>query len=62
MFCYAKCWACQFAEHGQCALTWADDEDIAHAKATGQDWEKIAAQPCGCYCGGNESHSKDSDQ
>jgi hypothetical protein len=52
--CYAKCWACNFGEHAQCNLTWADDEDIAHAKATGQDWEKISNQPCGCYCQGNE--------
>lgn len=50
ILCYAKCWACNFGEHDQCAGTWADFEDIDHAKATGQDWELIAAQPCGCYC------------
>lgn len=50
IFCYAKCWACNFGEHTQCAGTWADADDIDHAKATGADWQKIAAQPCGCYC------------
>jgi hypothetical protein len=48
--CYAKCWACNFGECNQCAKTWADFEDIDYAKATGQDWEALAAQPCGCYC------------
>lgn len=50
MHCYAKCWACNLGEHGQCGGTWADDEDIEHAKATGQDWERVRDSPCGCSC------------
>jgi hypothetical protein len=46
--CYTKCWSCQFGEHTKAWHTWADEEDVAHAKATGQ--ADPTQQRCGCYC------------
>ncbi len=50
LVCYAKCWPCQF---GECVdppawHSWADEEDIAHAVATGQP-DPMASR-CGCPC------------
>lgn len=46
--CWTKCWACQFDEHQDPPFphTWGDEEDFAHAKATGQP------EPgnCACWC------------
>jgi hypothetical protein len=35
--CYTHCYPCRFDEHHEPPQwhTWADDEDIQHAKATG---------------------------
>lgn len=48
--CYAKCVACQFGSHFDPPKwhTWADDEDIEHAKNTGQ--EDPSTSRCGCPC------------
>lgn len=48
--CPTRSWACQFGECPNEPHGWADDEDIEHARATGQDWETIAEQSCGCTC------------
>ncbi|WP_280357118.1 hypothetical protein [Nocardia otitidiscaviarum] len=52
--CYAKCWPCQFGEHQNPPRwhTWADDDDIAHAKATGQP--DPTTSRCGCHCAQDE--------
>lgn len=46
--CYTRCWACQFDEHHQPPRphTWADADDIAHAKNTGQP----TPGNCACHC------------
>ncbi|KQN99672.1 hypothetical protein ASF21_12760 [Arthrobacter sp. Leaf234] len=46
--CYSKCWPCQFGECETSWHTWADADDIEHAKRTGQP--DPSAQRCGCYC------------
>lgn len=48
MVCYSKCEPCKFGEHSGRRHTWADEEDIAHAKRTGQP--DPSQSICGCYC------------
>lgn len=50
VICYATCWACKF---DQCYdpptwHTWADDEDIEHARKTGQP--DPSDTRCACRC------------
>ena len=47
--CYSRCWPCQFGQHYDPPQphTWADDEDRAHAKATGQH---EPTGNCACHC------------
>lgn len=49
MVCYTQCWACQLGEHldPPAPHPWWDDEDVEHARATGQ---KLPDGNCGCYC------------
>jgi len=48
--CYTQCWPCQFGEHYKPKKwhTWADEDDVEHAKATGQPDPRFSR--CGCYC------------
>jgi hypothetical protein len=48
--CYAKCWPCNLDNHYEQPQwhAWADDEDMEHARETGQG--DISGQRCGCYC------------
>lgn len=48
--CMTKCWWCMFDSHFDPPKwhTWADDEDIEHARDTGQPDPR--ASRCGCYC------------
>lgn len=48
MVCYSKCEPCKWGEHSGRRHTWADEEDIAHARATGQ--ADPSTSICGCYC------------
>lgn len=47
--CYARCWACMMGEHYDPPREhgWADDEDIDHARETGQD---PPTGSCACEC------------
>ena len=50
IICYTKCWSCISGFHFEPPEwhTWADDEDIEHAKSTtGTD---VTKQRCGCEC------------
>ena len=50
IICYTKCWSCISGFHFEPPgwHTWADDEDIEHAKnTTGTD---VTKQRCGCEC------------
>lgn len=51
--CYAKCWPCITGFHFNPPQphTWADAEDIEHAKATGRE---EPTGPCGCPCAHGE--------
>lgn len=48
--CLTKCWSCMFGEHHEPPKwhTWADDEDIEHARQTGQPDPRSSR--CGCSC------------
>lgn len=48
--CYTKCWPCMFGEHFDPPEwhTWADADDVKHAKETGQDDPR--EKRCGCPC------------
>lgn len=48
--CYAKCWPCQFGDHfdTQTWHTWADEDDVQHARDTGQT--DPSESRCGCHC------------
>lgn len=48
--CYAKCWPCQFGQHFDPTMwhTWADGEDVQHARNTGQP--DPSKSRCGCWC------------
>jgi hypothetical protein len=48
--CYTKCWACTLGQHVEPAEwhTWADKDDIEHAKDTGQP--DPSTSRCGCWC------------
>lgn len=50
--CLAKCWPCQFGEHEQPPRwhTWADQDDVVHARATGSP--DPSTSRCGCSCAG----------
>lgn len=50
MVCYAKCWSCQSGDHFDPPQwhTWADQEDIDHAVASGLD--DPSKSRCGCWC------------
>jgi len=55
IFCYAKCWPCQFGDCIEGPHTWMDDEDAAHAgltvPKTAEQWAALAVEkPCGCHC------------
>lgn len=47
--CWSRCWTCMFDQHYDPPTphSWADDEDIAHAKATGQP---EPTGNCACRC------------
>lgn len=47
--CYAKCWPCTANGHYDPPQhhVWADDEDIEHARKTGQP---EPTGRCGCWC------------
>lgn len=47
--CCTRCWACQFDQHMDPpkAHPWADAEDVAHAKQTGQP---EPTGNCACRC------------
>jgi hypothetical protein len=47
--CYARCWACMFDQHHDPPQPhpWAGDEDIEHARATGQP---EPTGNCACPC------------
>ena len=57
--CYSRCWACQFGEHYDPPQwhTWADDEDVQHAAATGQPDPRSSR--CGCPCANSPSPQAD---
>jgi hypothetical protein len=50
IICYTRCWSCQYGEHYAPPQwhTWADQEDVDHAKATGQS--DPSESRCGCPC------------
>lgn len=50
MLCLTKCWECLLGSHHDPPEwhTWADDEDIEHAAATGQP--DPSKSRCGCPC------------
>lgn len=56
--CYSKCWACMFGEHYEPAQwhSWADVDDIEHARDTGQD--DPSTQRCGCPCANTEKETE----
>jgi hypothetical protein len=57
IICYSKCWPCQFGQHFDPPQwhTWADGDDILHARNTGQP--DPSKSRCGCFCatGGEEA-------
>lgn len=48
--CTTKCWPCQFGSHFDPPKwhTWADEDDVDHAAATGQP--DPSKGRCGCRC------------
>ena len=47
--CYSRCWSCQFDQHYDPPQLhpWWDDEDVEHARATGQP---EPTGNCACRC------------
>lgn len=52
IICYSKCWSCKFGDHFEPPEwhSWADEDDIEHAKETGQ--ADPSTSKCACACAG----------
>lgn len=46
--CHTRCYPCMFGQHEGGEHTWADQDDIKHAKSTGQP--DPSKSVCGCPC------------